>query len=548
NVMLRIGRQKEFNYLYKLPKNHAPGTHWYHGHVHGSTALQVQGGMAGALIVDPLDAQSSLNPPGYRVQEHIIVIRAESQDELRPKAGAAADLQTAAEAELIDLKTPRELEELVNRLTDHELDQLVQSIHSLRVPNPLLTVNGQVQPVASVANDEIQRLRLINAGSRKSDFRDLWIRDHDMYLAAFDGINLTRLTRSKGQFTRYNRDNPLQLAPGNRADVFFIPKPGVTHSLMAAGRIQVESFKPQPRTPSAVGPGEPRQRARALVQELISFSSPPRAGRVSGDSPLASTPFLEALDAHLQGLQESLPAYRTGYLRPFTEEPSTTRSLTFNVTDRNMPKKRSFSINMRSFNPPPTQEIHGHHDMPGSSDYLGLKAGDGGQGPDGQSPWPPRAGTEEEWTVKNESGVRHPLHIHVSPFWITDIHENYCLDPKGQARPCDLSPKDIEYCRCNDNETKEFGSVRKYSPHDPRLDRWQDTVTLPHKGSVTFRHRFSPGLTGLYVLHCHILQHEDRGMMMNILTVPHQHRSPGDFFKDQNRENERLNRAIASGT
>ena len=37
-------------------KDHMPGTHWLHPHRHGSTALQVGGGAASALIVE--------DPPG----------------------------------------------------------------------------------------------------------------------------------------------------------------------------------------------------------------------------------------------------------------------------------------------------------------------------------------------------------------------------------------------------------------------------------------------------------------------------------------------------
>ena len=36
----------------KIPENHAPGTFWYHPHLHGSTAIQVASGMAGALIIE----------------------------------------------------------------------------------------------------------------------------------------------------------------------------------------------------------------------------------------------------------------------------------------------------------------------------------------------------------------------------------------------------------------------------------------------------------------------------------------------------------------
>jgi len=38
-------------YQFDIPNYHAPGTHWMHAHLHGSTAPQVKNGMAGALIL-----------------------------------------------------------------------------------------------------------------------------------------------------------------------------------------------------------------------------------------------------------------------------------------------------------------------------------------------------------------------------------------------------------------------------------------------------------------------------------------------------------------
>jgi FtsP/CotA-like multicopper oxidase with cupredoxin domain len=45
---------------YKLiiPTDHAPGLHWYHSHKHGSSALQVMGGLFGAIVIDPIASQN----------------------------------------------------------------------------------------------------------------------------------------------------------------------------------------------------------------------------------------------------------------------------------------------------------------------------------------------------------------------------------------------------------------------------------------------------------------------------------------------------------
>lgn len=95
-------------------------------------------------------------------------------------------------------------------------------------------------------------------------------------------------------------------------------------------------------------------------------------------------------------------------------------------------------------------------------------------------------GSTEEWTVYNADTKTHPFHIHVNPFFITKING------------------------------KELSS-------DDPLRRWQDTIALPpsdgiNPGSITFRTRFAD-FKGKFVIHCHILLHEDAGMMQAIEVV-----------------------------
>jgi FtsP/CotA-like multicopper oxidase with cupredoxin domain len=85
----------------------------------------------------------------------------------------------------------------------------------------------------------------------------------------------------------------------------------------------------------------------------------------------------------------------------------------------------------------------------------------------------------EEWTVFNMNNVRHPFHIHVNPFQVIKING------------------------------------------EPVEPYWADTIALPPGGtaaaptSVTFRTRFTH-FTGSFVMHCHMLVHEDMGMMQMV--------------------------------
>jgi FtsP/CotA-like multicopper oxidase with cupredoxin domain len=94
--------------------------------------------------------------------------------------------------------------------------------------------------------------------------------------------------------------------------------------------------------------------------------------------------------------------------------------------------------------------------------------------------------TVEEWTIENSNPFTHPFHIHVNPFFITHI------------------------------------DGKKLAPTDPRR-RWQDTIALPTKegdtnGSITFLSRYET-FTGKFVIHCHILEHEDEGMMQVVEVI-----------------------------
>jgi FtsP/CotA-like multicopper oxidase with cupredoxin domain len=81
-------------------------------------------------------------------------------------------------------------------------------------------------------------------------------------------------------------------------------------------------------------------------------------------------------------------------------------------------------------------------------------------------------GATEEWTVNNTSPVIHPFHIHINPYQVTQIN--------GQ-------------------------------PYDA-LSYEDTTPVLGNNGSITFRTRFLD-FPGTWVFHCHILGHEDGGMM-----------------------------------
>ena len=85
-----------------------------------------------------------------------------------------------------------------------------------------------------------------------------------------------------------------------------------------------------------------------------------------------------------------------------------------------------------------------------------------------------RLDTVEEWTIRNDSPMDHPFHLHVWPMQV--------LEENGRV------VDDTEY---------------------------RDVVNVPSGGSVKVRIAFEK-IGGKTVFHCHILDHEDLGMMGTI--------------------------------
>jgi FtsP/CotA-like multicopper oxidase with cupredoxin domain len=61
-----------FNFNIQIPKDEPPGLYWYHPHVHGFTEFQVNGGAAGALIVEGMD---KVRPEVAGLTERVFVVR-----------------------------------------------------------------------------------------------------------------------------------------------------------------------------------------------------------------------------------------------------------------------------------------------------------------------------------------------------------------------------------------------------------------------------------------------------------------------------------------
>jgi FtsP/CotA-like multicopper oxidase with cupredoxin domain len=61
-----------FQFKIRIPPNEPPGLYWYHPHPHGFTTTQVEGGAAGALIVEGIE---KVRPEVAGLQERVLILR-----------------------------------------------------------------------------------------------------------------------------------------------------------------------------------------------------------------------------------------------------------------------------------------------------------------------------------------------------------------------------------------------------------------------------------------------------------------------------------------
>jgi FtsP/CotA-like multicopper oxidase with cupredoxin domain len=118
-------------------------------------------------------------------------------------------------------------------------------------------------------------------------------------------------------------------------------------------------------------------------------------------------------------------------------------------------------------------------------------------------------GTAEEWTLLNTSlnGISHPFHIHVNPFQIVEVFDPATMTaPQAQQQPWIWG----------DTISIPAG-VQQVGPDGSPLND-PDGNPIVTAGSLKVRSRFVD-FAGKYVLHCHILGHEDRGMMQLIEVI-----------------------------
>jgi FtsP/CotA-like multicopper oxidase with cupredoxin domain len=414
----------------------APGTHWYHAHKHGSTAIDVANGMVGAFIIEGKydDDLNAFYGAGWTRTQPVIVLN-----------------QTGVEPNL-------------KRGPPGRPDK-----------GPDFSVNGQAQPIIDMAPNEVQLWRIVNGSGRSGAFINGFPPAFNFRQIAQDGV----------QFADPNYQNSLNqsllVASGNRADLLVqAPRiPGI-YPLMVQHEVDPSDL------PSAIP---------VVLLQIRVRDVPPVTGPRSQFIPTAPE--------------------QPAFLKKNITEDEVTGNQTIRFQTVSGPKLKPGAKAIAPF----TQHMINDHKFDDDSPPVQVTLN-----------------AVEEWKVMNYTfgpPISHPFHIHLNPFQIVEV-----FDPSAtvQSRQFGTVPKYVTQAQlvdasvqCAIDPNQESTWKDCHNPIDlstPQI--WWDVFPIPSGNQIAgsnvpgffrMRSRFVD-YPGTYVLHCHILAHEDRGMMTIVQLQP----------------------------
>lgn len=449
----------------KLLMGQSPGTHWYHAHKHGSTAINVANGMTGAFIIEGPSYDDALNAfygANWTRTQPLMIIN---------QLGVTPNLLRGGQGGQGGIGS-----------TDK---------------GPNLAVNGQMNPVINMRPNEVQMWRIVNTSGRAGAYIVPQLNQLDWRQIAQDGVQFN--------YFNYNqrKGHPFLLASGNRGDFLVQAKPcpggAKTCSYPVQAQIEVD----------------PKDLNSANKVTIFTIN-------VSGDPVPPTSP-------NGQFIPEAKYPKRPAFLDDISNaEIKGTRTVTFASTGPNLPAA-----------PGPNPPMAAQHTIDGKkfSGEVGELV---------------KLNTVEEWKIVNQTygpPISHPFHIHINPFQVTEIFspgdtlpdptkagatipkyifdkaarksaKQCLLDPQADPttwRPCEATPPNV-----NNIWWDVFPIPSGVNAKDAKGNAIISTKTglaVQVPGYFKMRSRFVD-YAGYFVIHCHILAHEDRGMMTVVEVSP----------------------------
>uniref|UniRef100_F6YQV7 ferroxidase n=3 Tax=Ciona intestinalis TaxID=7719 RepID=F6YQV7_CIOIN len=456
NVFVHIHPGESYTYSYQIDSENPSGTYWYHPHLHGATLLQVHSGMAGMIIVeDDADATTPSHLRAVSCPEncaHDIQLMFQPTLQYINNGGRGfANIQQTIQ----DNPNYRHNQYPVTAGGNLE-EWLTNQANGI----DHFTTNGQLWPQLAMTTTETKRFRMVNAGG--SAILELLITDTSQQPTsacsvleiAYDGVYLDE--------ARTPLTGKTLLIPSGKVDWLV--------ACGTAGTYELRSLSSNVDNLSIGG-------FQRLNQNLLTIV-------VTGTSSSITVP-------------TSLPT-RPSFVGDF-------RSLTQDQVFGRFVIEASpgTRLNRERFQ---------------SNTNYRFKA---------------QLNTNQEWyLVNSDPGAAHPIHIHVNHFQV--ISYNSYTGPYSVSGRTGYVFFDQDNSVCAHQHSAYTGNENVQTPNNPLRylghdARWaaggtgtlgyseaglfRDAILVPPLVNITIRfnaHKY----TGEVVVHCHLLNHEDTGMML----------------------------------
>ncbi|XP_078484901.1 multicopper oxidase mco-like [Ciona intestinalis] len=464
NVFVHISPGESYTYTYTICPEQPAGTYWYHPHLHGSTMLQVHGGLSGMIIVEDPTTGSAVMPdhlaavscPNNCAHDVQLLFQPTMQYINNAGRGFANQQQDIEDNPLFRHN------QYIITATNQDLETYLTTAAN---GVDYFTTNGQLWPTLTIPAGQIKRFRMVNAGGSAS---------------------LELLITNVGGVTAATGCSFMEIAiDGVYLDQARSPRLGKT-LIIPSGKADWLVVCDQP--------GNYEVRSVAATIDNLSFAGFERYNNKLLQITVTGTATSTTIGTTLPG--------RESFLQDF-------RSLTENQVEGNfvIEAAAGSTLNREKFSTP--------------TNYR----------------YKMRLGSNQQWFIINtDPGVGHPIHIHVNHFQVISYNP-YTGPVSSNARGAltfwsqasqVCTQQHATYTGVNtplpNNPLRHLGhDVRQAAGGDGTLayaeiGDFRDAIIIPPLGNITIRfqaHKF----TGEIVIHCHILVHEDAGMMMTVEVV-----------------------------
>jgi FtsP/CotA-like multicopper oxidase with cupredoxin domain len=440
------------------------GTYWYHPHKHGSVGVQVASGMAGAFIVQ---GDLDVIPGVAGLTERVIVAQL---------VAYTIPTGTPPQPAIVDPK----------------------DFYAFKPANTQLSINGQIHPTIDMQYGEIQRWRFINATADQFFYLNVTGSSGttaplpELYAIAVDGVPLTN--SAQGITVPFKLGTPLFQFPMGTASTFANAVMNEVAVLAPAQRLDLLV-----RMPVTPGGG-----TRTYQLQTVSFP-PPSSGT-------PSTQTIATIQvAGAKTTPDQLPAPSAfnadALYRPPLRERSAwptnpTQKIQFGFIEGNTGALVNNSIIATPFgvaagNPPPPAAVAPPPPPAGASPFALPFLPSGAQ-------LQLKLNAVDYWQVSSNPDPSigfgpHAFHIHINSFMIT------------KRNGIDISSAKIW------RDTARIDQPPQ--PTSPSPGVAVGTGVGPGAPSPIVPVEFvsqQVDYVGDFVMHCHLLQHEDAGMMWSV--------------------------------